>query len=84
MFHFELGDQVRDRVTGLVGVITARSEFLNGCMQYCLKQQKLLQGKPVEGEWIDGQQLVLVKPDALGIRKKKTGGPARGMRMPRL
>ena len=83
-FKFELGDEVSDMVTGLVGVIVARSEYLNGCKQYCLKVQKLKDGKPIEGEWIDQQQLKLIKSDKLGIIKNNTGGPVSGFRMPKL
>jgi len=84
-FKYELGDQVEDIVTSLVGVVIGSIEFLNGCKQYSVKQQKLSKdGKPIEGEWIDEGQLVLKKSDVLNVRKKTTGGPATGMTLPRL
>ena len=77
MFKFELGDLLKDRVTGLVGVAIARIEYLNGCRQYCLKPQKLDdKGVPLEGQYFDEGQLVLKKSKVVDIGKKAVGGPS--------
>lgn len=75
MFKFNLRDSVKDQVTGFAGVITARTEYLNGCLQYCVKPTKLKKdGTMTEGEWFDEQQLDLVKKKP-ATKKERTGGP---------
>ncbi len=47
-----LGKMLRCRITGFEGIATARVEYLNGCIQYCLKP-KMVDSKMPEGEYID-------------------------------
>lgn len=54
----ELGQKVRDRVTGFEGITTARVQYLNGCVQFCVKP-RALDGKMLEGEYIDDSNLRL-------------------------
>ena len=61
IFKFDLGDQVKDQVSGYIGVITGRTQWLNGCVRYILEAQKLEGGKPVDPLNVDEQQLVLMK-----------------------
>jgi len=72
---FNLGDKLKDRVTGFEGIVIARSEWLNGCKQYCLKPPVDKDGKVQSGEWIDQEQLKLVKEGAVAVDAKPTGGP---------
>lgn len=74
-FKFRLGAKARDTVTGFEGIITARNEWLNGCIQYCLKPKVDKDGKIPEGEWIDEQQVELVRKAASKAAAKTTGGP---------
>lgn len=72
-----LGTKLRDRVTGFVGIATAKIEFLNGCVQFSLKPSNLdKDGKVYEAQQFDCQQLEYVDE---GIApkaepKKPTGG----------
>jgi len=70
----ELGQKVRCKVTGFEGIATSRIEFLNGCVQYCVKPKinKKDQKMP-EGEFIDQQQLEVVK-GSVEIQHAPTGG----------
>jgi hypothetical protein len=34
MSEIKLGDYVRDKLTGFKGVAVARTEFVNGCVQF--------------------------------------------------
>ncbi len=79
MFKFNLLDSVKDQITGFAGTITARTEYLNGCLQYCVKPTKLKKdGTMPEAEWFDEQQLDLVKPKRAAKKKTtKPGGPQR-------
>ncbi len=59
----KLGVKAKDTVTGLTGILTARIEFLNGCVQYCLTPPIDKDGKIVKDEYIDYTQLELVEDE---------------------
>jgi len=63
-----LGDKVKDRITGLEGIAIAKVIYLNGCVRYEVKPKGLKDGKTIESEWIDEQQLIEKS-------KAKNGGP---------
>jgi hypothetical protein len=64
-FKFELGDKVRDRITGMTGIVTARSEHLFGCERYWVEPQEMKDGKPVDGRWFDQDSVELMKPGVI-------------------
>ena len=37
----KLGSEVRHIITGFTGIATARCEYLNGCVQYCVQPREL-------------------------------------------
>lgn len=74
-WELRLGRRMRDRVTGLEGIATARVEYLNGCVQFCIKPP-LNEGKPMDAEYVDQQQLEVVDA-GVSIQQRRTGGPAR-------
>ncbi len=62
MPKFELGDSVKDTVSGYQGMIVGVTEWLNGCKRYGVQPTKLNKdGKPFDIEWIDEGQLKMVK-----------------------
>ena len=68
----EMGDKVRDTITGFKGRIVARCQYINGCDQCLVKPGVGKDGKMPVGEWIDDQQL---EPQA--TRKPRSGGYTR-------
>ena len=68
----KLGQKVRDKVTGFEGITTARVRYLNGCIQFCVKP-KVVDGKMLEGEYIDDGQLEVVD-DGVTIKDEPNGG----------
>lgn len=76
MFAYNLGDKVQDKVTGFKGIVTTRSEFINGCIRYGVQSQDLKEGKTIDPEWFDERQLELVKKEAVKVENKRTGGPS--------
>lgn len=74
MFKFKLGQKVKDKVTGYQGIITGRTEWLNGCIRYCIQAKKKKDGTIPETEHVDEAQVRLVD-QGLNTKKKKTGGP---------
>lgn len=80
MTRIELGDKVKDWVTGLVGIAVARVEHLNGCVNYHLQPQMVKDGKSAALESVDEAQLIVIssktKNEAKPKKKRKaTGGP---------
>lgn len=75
-FKFNLGDVVKDTITGFKGVVVYRSQWLNGCNTYGVKPQDLKDGAPQKSEHLDEPQLLL---DERGAHEpqRATGGPER-------
>lgn len=68
IFKFDLGEEVKDLVTGFKGIIEARTQCLNGCIQYIVQPRVDKEKKIPEACQIDEQQLKLIKKS---IFKKK-------------
>lgn len=57
-----LGDKVKDKITGFTGIVTARLEYLNGCLRMQVTPDKLdKDGEMRDGMVLDVEQLVLIK-----------------------
>jgi hypothetical protein len=74
--EIKLGSKVKDKVTGFKGTVTARIEYLNGCIQYCVMPKVAKDNKAVEGQYIDVEQLE-IEGTGLKIKSKPGGGPQR-------
>ena len=58
----ELGDRVRDPITGYQGVAYAVTTWLNGCVRFGVQPEKLDKDGKVQQElWFDQTQLRVVK-----------------------
>lgn len=71
----ELGTRAKDKITGFMGMITARTEYLNGCKRYLVQPEKLKKdGGTADAEWVDEEQL-----EILSSKKRRSnisvGGP---------
>ncbi len=72
MFTIELGSTVVCNVSGFKGIVTSRSEHVNGCDRYWVAPKVDKDGKMVEGSWFDEGDLdVKKKPTAKLIKKKR-------------
>ena len=76
----KLGDKVRDKITGITGFATSRTEFINGCTQYGITL-RLKKGEPITDSTVqeiavDSQQLEVVGKKKV-IKKSDNGGPMR-------
>lgn len=70
----ELGDEAKDLVTQMKGVVTAKTEFLNGCKRVLLQPRELKDGHPLKSESFDVEQIEVTKAGAMR-RMKPSGGP---------
>ena len=76
--NIELGDRVKDRISGFGGIVTARSEYLNGCISMLVQPARLDEGgKKIKGIWFDDVQLEVEEQKAFGSLERPTGGPER-------
>lgn len=73
-FKFSLGEKVKDTVTGFSGIVTARTEWLNGCKRYGVQSQKLKDNKPLDQQWFDEEQLTAAGNGIKAVQRM-TGGP---------
>jgi len=79
MKKIKLGTKVRCIHTGFEGTAVARTEFINGCVQYSVVPMVSDKkgGEYPEDVSLDEQSLEVVKPPKKVIEKKPTGGPAK-------
>ncbi len=68
-----LGDKVKDTITGYEGIAVARTCWLNGCVRICIQSNKLKDGVPVAQQDFDEQQVALIKA---GAHQSGPEGPA--------
>lgn len=87
----DLGDRVRDAITGFSGVVVAKTTWLHGCDRLIVQPEGLDKGKLHATETFDELQLVLVKKAVVAatrgiaaeaveaiagkVRRRLVGGP---------
>lgn len=74
--RINLGDKVKDSVTGFEGIAIARTEWLHGCFRILVQPQKLTKdGAPHESLNVDEPQLTVVGVKRVKNGSRTTGGP---------
>ena len=64
----QLGDKVRDSVTGVEGVAISFIRCVTGCDQFLVQQGKITaEGKLSDGLWFDRHRLTIVESGAVKI-----------------
>jgi hypothetical protein len=78
-----LGDRVKNKVNGMSGITTGRTEYINGCRQHLVMSEALdKDGKSIDSTWWDEQYLevvdqqVLKDPFAVSVQPAIAGGPS--------
>lgn len=77
-FKYNNGDVLRDKVTGLQGVVMVRAEYATGCHHYGLSPRKVLDSGAVpDWQWLDQSRLELVESVSVrfDIPENSTSGP---------
>ncbi len=85
-FEFELGEQVRDKITLSEGVAIARHDHITGCKQYTIQPQGVdKDGKVKESYYFDESRLERVKKKAVDVNvpAARPGGPRGRVSTPR-
>ena len=73
-FTIELGSEVKSNISGFKGVVTSRSEHLNGCNRYWVAPMVSKDGKLPEGYWFDEGELIVTKASKLQRKNPDRGG----------
>lgn len=69
-----LGDKVRDIITGFEGIVMGECRYLTGCEQRLVMPQEMRDGKYPESTWLDIDRLALVQSAAVSIPVSTPGG----------
>lgn len=82
--NIELGDIVRDKITGFEGVAIGRLQWLHGCERIYVQSKELKDNKPIDPVAFDMPQLQFIeRPGAAATStdptREKPGGPDRGI-----
>ncbi len=72
----QLGDRVKDIISGLKGIAIGRTEWLHGCMRITVQPEGVKDGKPIDYYTVDEPQLEVLKTGII-TRQQATppGGP---------
>ena len=74
---FNLGDLLRDQVSGFEGIVMVIAFYHTGCVHYGLASQKLhTEGKITDWEWIDESRLMSIQSRVVKFEvefKKRSG-----------
>jgi hypothetical protein len=57
MSQIPLGSLVKDKITGFKGIAIGRTAWLHGCSMIGIQSSILHEGKPVEVQWFDEQEV---------------------------
>jgi hypothetical protein len=80
MSRINLGDHVRDRMTGIEGIAFGRSTYLTGCDHIGIKRPGTgSDGKAFDMHWVDEPLIEMVKQNAFLVSAEvatKPGGPS--------
>lgn len=72
----QLGDKVKDRVTGYEGTAVGYSEYLNGCVRVMVQSPVNDKGEIPTVEWIDEGQVFVTELRAETVQPAaEVGGP---------
>ena len=75
----DLGDKVKDPLSGFEGIVFGHAYWLNGCIRTGVSPKLDKDGKIQETQWFDDPQLELIKKKKVKKGKGDTGGPGHKM-----
>ena len=70
-----LGDKVKDTISGFIGIAIAKHSYLYGCTRISV-QPPVKEGKLAESEAFDEPQLFIISKTVIKEGNKDVGGPA--------
>ena len=70
-----LGDKVKDKITGYTGIAVGITTWMQGCRRIGIQSQKLHEGKPRDTIWFDEPQVEVILPKKMKKQDGDNGGP---------
>jgi hypothetical protein len=83
MFKYEMGLTAKDKITGFKGVITSRTQFINGCNRYGIEPPMDKDGKLPEAHAFDEARIEVIdgaNHSAMAREAATSGEPPGGSR----
>lgn len=74
MSHVDLGDEVRDTITGFEGVVVGITKWLHGCRRITVQPRTVRDGKVLDTATFDEPQIEVLKQASVATTGN-TGGP---------
>lgn len=71
----ELGDKLKCRITGFVGIATTHAKHLSGCDRFWVSPQIDADGKSREGQWLDIDMVEIIEPKVIEVVSYPTKAP---------
>lgn len=72
----QLGDKVKDSVTGFTGIAVGVTNWLHGCSRVIVQPEGVTkEGKTYENQSFDEPQLIIIKAKKVPKGATNTGGP---------
>ncbi len=70
-----LGDKVKDTITGYEGIVVADTIWLNGCLRVIVQSRELKDGVPVERQEFDTAQVELIEANVVTASRRPLSSP---------
>ena len=77
MFNIEMGATVKDKVTNYTGMVTARIEFLGGCIQYKVERTVGTDKELAPSHYFDEDRLQVIRKATAKLKRARASSPKR-------
>jgi len=67
----EIGDLVKDKITGFTGILIEKTKWFNNCMRIGIEPNKLINGNIIDTKHFDMQQIEIIKINPLKLKIPK-------------
>jgi hypothetical protein len=75
----KIGSRVKDKITGLTGIVIGRTEWLTGCATVGVKPEETKDGKTIDATWLDEISVTVIQEKVFTINMAPAapdvGGP---------
>lgn len=69
----EMGQKVKDKITGFTGVVTARCQYISGCNQSLVQPPVKDDGTFVDSKWFDEDRLEALDAPKVAVEVTNPG-----------
>jgi hypothetical protein len=59
--EIKLGFKVKDEITGFEGIVIGITDWMYSCKRIGVRATLLVEGKPIEDQWFDVQQMIITE-----------------------